>query len=248
MEWKDDGIVVGVRRHGESSVVLELMTREHGRHLGLVRGGRSSRLQPILQPGNGVEASWRARLDDHLGTYAVEGTHLRAAALMGSAPALYGLAHLGQLVRLLPERDPHPAVYEALDLVIGTLQEPRAAAALIVRFELAILAELGFGLDLSACAVTGAMEDLAFVSPKSGRAVSRAAAEPWAGRLLVLPPFLREGQGRAWPTRDDITAGFALTAHFFARHVEEQRGLPVHETRNAFVGAVMARHDPDEPR
>lgn len=243
MEWRDEGIVVGVRRHGESSVLLELMTRDHGRHLGLVRGGRSSRLQPVLQPGNSVEATWRARLEDQLGTYTVEGTVLRAGELMGSAAALYGLGHIGQLVRLLAERDPHPALFDALPIVLASLGEPRAAAALMVRFELALLAELGVGLDLAACAVTGSMEDLAFVSPKSGRAVSREAAGPWLDRLLVLPPFLREGQGRAWPSRDDIAAGFALTGHFLARNVYEARGLPPSEARAAFVAAVMAREE-----
>ncbi|WP_293862093.1 DNA repair protein RecO [uncultured Alsobacter sp.] len=241
MEWRDEGIVVGVRRHGESSVLLELMTRYHGRHLGLVRGGRSARMQPVLQPGNGVEATWRARLEDQLGTYTVEGTTLRAGELMGSAAALYGLGHIGQLLRLLPERDPHPALYEALPIVLGALGEPRAAGALMVRFEIALLAELGVGLDLSACAVTGGHEDLAFVSPKSGRAVSRDAAGPWLDRLLVLPPFLHEGQGRAWPSRDDIAAGFALTGHFLARNVYEARGLAPPDTRAAFVAAVLAR-------
>jgi DNA repair protein RecO (recombination protein O) len=225
LEWRDEGIVVGVRRHGESSVVLELMTRHHGRHLGLVRGGRSSRLQPILQAGNGVEATWRARLEDQLGTYTVEGTTLRAGELMASAAALYGLGHIGQLVRLLPERDPHPSLFDALPVVLGALGEPRAAGALMVRFELAVLAELGVGLDLDSCAVTGGHDDLAYVSPKTGRAVSLGAAGPWLDRLLVLPPFLREGQGRAWPSRDDIAAGFALTGHFLTRHVYEARGI-----------------------
>jgi DNA repair protein RecO (recombination protein O) len=241
MEWRDEGIVVGVRRHGETSVLLELMTREHGRHLGLVRGGRSSRLQPVLQAGNGVEAVWRARLHDQLGTYTVEATRLRAAELMPSAAALYGLGHLGQLVRLLPERDPHPGLYEALEIVLGSFGELRAAAALIIRFELALLADLGVGLDLAACAVTGRREDLAYVSPKSGRAVSRQAAEPWLDRLLALPPFLHEGQGRAWPSRDDIARGFALTGHFLNRNVYEARGLPPPETRAAFIAAVLAR-------
>src|SRR5690242_17523715 len=123
MEWRDEGIVIGVRRHGEGSVLLEAMTRAHGRHLGLVRGGRSPRMQATLQAGNSVDLAWRARLDEHLGNYQAEGTRLRAASLIGSPAALYGLGVLAGLVRLLPERDPHPGLFEALGVVIDALQE-----------------------------------------------------------------------------------------------------------------------------
>jgi DNA repair protein RecO (recombination protein O) len=240
MEWQDEGIVLGVRRHGETSVLLEVMTRGHGRHLGLVRGGRSARLQPVLQPGNGVAVHWRARLEEHLGQYTVEGTRLRAAGLMPRPASLYGLSALAAIVRLLPERDANPGLYEALGIVLDALDDPQIAAPLMVRFELAILAELGVGLDLGTCALTGAAEGLAFVSPKSGRAVSAAAAEPWAGRLLSLPSFLTEGQGRAMPQAVDLAAGFALTGHFLSRHVLEPRGLPMPDVRTAFVAAVTA--------
>ena len=133
MEWTDEGIVLGVRRHGESSAIVELLTREHGRHLGLVRGGASSRMRPLLQPGNSVTAVWRARLDEHLGTYALEGTRLRAAVLLASSHAVYGVTHLASLARLLPERDPHEDIYEMLveprppygsDAVAGLQQWP----------------------------------------------------------------------------------------------------------------------------
>jgi DNA repair protein RecO (recombination protein O) len=239
MEWRDEGMVVGVRRHGESSVLLELMTREHGRHLGLVRGGRSSRLQPVLQQGNSVQAVWRARLDEQLGTFQVEATTLRTAQLMGSQAALYGVALLGALVRLLPERDPHPAVHEALVVVADALHDPALAAPLVIRFELSLLTELGVGLALDECAATGVRDDLLYVSPKSGRAVSAVAGEPYADRLLRLPAFLREGQGRVQPSAEELGQGFALTGHFLLRNVFEPRGLPMPEVRAAFMAAAL---------
>ena len=179
MEWRDEGIVLGTRKHGESSAILEVMTRAHGRHLGLVRGGRSRKQQPMLQAGNLVEIIWRARLDEHLGIFQAEPLELNAARLFDSASAIYAIQTLAAHLRLLPERDPHAALYEALKVMIGHLDEPVAAAELVVRFELLILEELGFGLDLLTCAATGAREDLAYVSPKSGRAVSRSAGRPW---------------------------------------------------------------------
>src|SRR5947209_15355630 len=183
MEWTDEGIVLGVRRHGETSAIVELMTRAHGRHLGLVRGGAGSRMRPTLQPGNTVRAVWRARLDEHLGTYAIEGLHSRAAALFASSHAVYGVSHLAALVRLLPERDPHEMIYEMLAATLDHLDDPAAAAVSLVKFELAILSELGFGLDWSTCAASGVSEDLIYVSPKSGGAISRTAGEPWRDRL-----------------------------------------------------------------
>src|SRR5437588_2766039 len=121
MQWTDEGIVLGVRRHGEASAILELMTREHGRHLGLVRGGAGSRMRPVLQPGNRVSATWRARLDEHLGHYAVEGLDLISAGFLTAPHALYGVTHLAALCRLLPERDPHPAIHVALAEVLAGL-------------------------------------------------------------------------------------------------------------------------------
>ncbi|MGL6062664.1 MAG: DNA repair protein RecO, partial [Bradyrhizobium sp.] len=155
MEWTDEGIVLGVRRHGESSAIAELLTREHGRHLGLVRGGAGSRMRPLLQPGNSVRAVWRARLDEHLGTYAIEVTESRAGTLLASSHAVYGVTHLAALVRLLPERDPHEDIYEMLAHTLDDFEDASGAAAHVVRFELAMLAECGFGLDLSNCAATG---------------------------------------------------------------------------------------------
>jgi len=237
MEWTDTGIVLGTRRHGEANAILELMTPAHGRHLGLVRGGAGSRMKPVLQPGNTVAATWRARLDEHLGHFVVEGIELRAASFLGSAHAVYGVTHLAALFRLLPERDPHAAVFEALHAMLEQLAEPLSVATLVARFELRLLAELGFGLDLSACAATGGVADLVYVSPKSGRAVSRAAGEAWRDRLLVLPAFLGE-EGPEHPSSEDLAAGFALTGFFLERHVYEPRGITPPEARAHFIAAV----------
>jgi DNA repair protein RecO (recombination protein O) len=242
MEWTDDGIVLGVRRHGESSAIVELLTREHGRHLGLVRGGASSRMRPLLQPGNGVRAVWRARLDEHLGTYAIEGTRLRAAALLASSHAVYGVTHLAALARLLPERDPHEDIFELLEHTLDDFDDAGEAAVHLVRFELAMLSELGFGLDLDNCAATGETAELIYVSPKSGGAVSRVAGEPWRDRLLRLPPFLRNSEDRANDWSDqDLQDGFALTGLFLLRHVLEPRGQHHSDAREGFINAVMKR-------
>ena len=242
MEWTDEGIVLGVRRHGKSSVIVELLTRSHGRHLGLVRGGAGKRMRPVLQPGNGVTAVWRARLDEHLGYYMIEGTRLRAASLLASPHAVYGVTHLAAVARLLPERDPHEDIYEMLDRTLDDFEDAGEAAVHLIRFELAMLAELGFGLDLKACAATGATADLIYVSPKSGSAVSRTAGAPFSERLLRLPAFLRPGEGETGGWSDnDLSDGFALTGLFLLRHVLEPRGQGHSDARDGFINAVI-RH------
>ena len=243
MEWTDDGIVLGVRRHGEGSAIAELLTREHGRHLGLVRGGTSARMRPVLQPGNTVRAVWRARLDEHLGNYAIEGLTLRAANLFTASHAVYGVTHLASIARLLPERDPHENIYEMVEAALNDFDDARRAAVQLARFELAMLAELGFGLDLSTCAATGATDDLIYVSPKSGSAVSRSAGEPWRDKLLRLPAFLRDDAGDPSEplTDDDLRDGFALTGMFLLRHVLEPRGQTHSDARDGFIAAVLRR-------
>ncbi len=236
MEWTDEAIVLGVRRHGETSAIVELMTAMHGRHLGLVRGGASRRVTPTLQPGNGVHATWRARLHEHLGNYTIEGTRLRADKLMASAAASYGMQTLAALLRLLPERDPHEGLYRALAAITDRLEQPEVVAPLLVRFELQLLSELGFGLDLATCAATGEDADLVYVSPKSGRAVSRAAGESWKEQLLALPAFLN-GNGSG-ASAADISSGFALTGFFLARRVFEPRGLALPDARAAFLATI----------
>jgi DNA repair protein RecO (recombination protein O) len=237
MQWTDEGIVIGVKRHGEVSAILELTTREHGRHLGLVRGGFGSRMKPVLQVGNGVSASWRARLDEHLGNYTIEPVNLRASSFFAASHAIYGVSHLATLMRLLPERDPHADLYAELEDVFNHLDDAVVAAPMVVRFELQLLSELGFGLDLEQCASTGSRADLIYVSPKSGRAVSREAGEPWADKLLRLPAFLRERD--AAPAGRDLDDGFALTGFFLARHVLEPRGLALSDERAHFIAAIL---------
>jgi DNA repair protein RecO (recombination protein O) len=237
MQWTDEGIVIGVKRHGEASAILELMTREHGRHLGLVRGGFGSRMKPVLQVGNGVSANWRARLDEHLGNYAIEPVNLRASSFFAASHAIYGVSHMAALMRLLPERDPHADLFAEFEDVLNHLDDAVVAAPMVVRFELQLLSELGFGLDLEQCASTGTRADLIYVSPKSGRAVSREAGEPWADKMLRLPAFLRERD--AAPAGRDLDDGFALTGFFLARHVLEPRGLALSDERAHFIAAIL---------
>jgi DNA repair protein RecO (recombination protein O) len=239
MEWIDEGIVLGTRRHGEGNAILELMTRAHGRHLGLVRGGAGTRLRPLLQPGNSVSAVWRARLDEHLGNYTVEGLRMRAALLLAHSHAVFGIAHLAGLCRLLPERDPHPAAHDVLAEILDAIDDPLVVAARIARFELGLLLELGFGLDLAVCAASGRRNDLVYVSPKSGRALSRDAGAPWRDRLLRLPAFLASGDGFLRPTRDDLADGFALTGYFLTRHVYGARGMNPPPARDSFIASIL---------
>ena len=240
MEWRDDALIIGARRHGETSVILELMTSSHGRHLGLVRGGRSRRLRPILQPGNLVVAEWRARLEDHLGALTIEPLAARAAHFLDRGAALNGVASLCALLRLLPERDPHEELFELADAVaagLGDIGDFEIAALMMARFELALLGALGFGLDLDACALTGARDDLAYVSPKSGRAVSRAAGAPWRDRLLPYPDFLRHASDAAAP--GDLVAAFRLTGYFLTRDVLNPRGAALPAARDLYIDALL---------
>jgi DNA repair protein RecO (recombination protein O) len=184
MQWRDDGIVLAVRKHGETGAVVSLLTRAHGRHAGLVRGGAGRRQRGVLQAGNEVHAEWRARLAEHLGSYTVELTRARAAELLALPAPLAGLsAACAVLEATLPEREPHAPLYDALAVLLDALAASEAWPAVYVRFELGLLQELGFGLDLQACAMTGATEGLAYVSPRSGRAVTAEAAAPWKEKL-----------------------------------------------------------------
>lgn len=237
MEWRDEGIVLGTRKHGETSAILEVMTRTHGRHLGLVRGGRSRKIQPVLQAGNRVDLIWRARLDEHLGTFQAEAIEMNAARLMDSAVAVYGLQLLAAHLRLLPERDRHDGLYTTLGVIVEHLQDADLAGELVARFELLVLDELGFGLDLSECAATGTRQDLTYVSPKSGRAVSREAGAPWHDKMLVLPGFLQRGGGQH-ADADAIEDAFRLTGFFFRRHVYEPRGIEPPDARSGFLTAL----------
>jgi DNA repair protein RecO (recombination protein O) len=241
MNWTDEGVILSVRPHAETAAVVELLTREHGRHLGLVHGGRSRKARPILQPGNHVDVTWKARLSEHLGAVTVEPRRSYGAEILDDSTALCALTSLTSLARTLPERDPHPSLFEITLFVLGFLDDPSVWPALYVRWELALLDELGFGLDLSACASTGATTDLIYVSPKSGRAVSAGAGEPYKDRLLSLPPFLR-GETRGGVSASDISAGLKLTAHFIESRVFRPHGSDLPDPRQrlpALIGAQI---------
>ncbi|MFE3836663.1 DNA repair protein RecO [Pseudogemmobacter sonorensis] len=242
-EWRDEGVILTVRPHGESAAIVDLFTLGHGRHAGVVRGGTGRRLAPVLQPGAQLRVAWRARLETHIGTYAVDPVKSRAHLLDDRL----GLAGLGAICALLhvalPERAPHPALWSATQDLLDRLGAP-GWTEVYLRWEMQLLAELGYGLDLSACAATGAREGLAFVSPKTGRAVSRAGAGDWADRLLPLPegmaaPGFVEGNfadsdfaGGRDGTRISpagILQGLAITGHFLNRELAEgawRRPLP----------------------
>jgi DNA repair protein RecO (recombination protein O) len=225
VEWSDEGIVLAARRHGEGSAIVSLLTLAHGRHLGLVRGGAGRRARGIYQPGNQVSAHWRARLSDHLGTFTCELTEAHAATLMEDALALAGLSAACALAEAaLPEREPHAVLYEGtLELLASMRRADRLVS--YVHWELGLLAELGYGLDLTTCAATGRGDDLAYVSPRTGRAVSRQAGAGWHDKLLALPGFLT-GVGEAGA--DDVLGGLALTGFFLERFVfaAQNRRLP----------------------
>ena len=243
MEWSDQGIVLSARRHGESSAILSLLTEGHGRHAGLVRGGASRRQRGILQPGNLVKVAWRARLEEHLGSFTVELLRNPSAAWLDDPARIAALSSACTIAdQTLPEREPSESVFNGLARLLAAMDEPRWQAA-YVEWELALLGELGFGLDLSACAATGSNDALAYVSPRSGRAVSISAGEPYREKLLQLPGFLIGG-APAGP--GDIAAGLALTGFFLDRHLfaPHQRRLP--DPRRRLVERIR-RADAGEP-
>lgn len=225
MEWSDQGIILSVRPHGESGAIAILLTEQHGRHAGLVRGGGSSRQKGMLQPGNAVRATWRARLAEQLGSYVLELDASHAAGLFDDPLKLAGLtAACAVADRALPEREPHPAIHAGLLALIEAMGNEELGdlwIAVYVRWELGLLAELGYGLDLSSCAATGSNDDLAYVSPRTGRAVSLSAGEPYRDRLLALPDFLI---GRGGGEIDDLLKGLDLTGYFLEKHLFNTQG------------------------
>lgn len=245
MEWREEAIVLGLRRYAENSAVVEVMTAEHGRHAGLVRGASGRRLRGVLQPGNKVAAHWRARLSDHLGNFTIEAIENRSARLMDDAEALAGLRSLCALASAtLPEREAHPGLYAGMNLIISMMEDGHIWPALLVRWELELLQELGFGLDLSQCAATGSSEDLAYVSPRTGRAVSREAGKPYHDRLLKLPLFMLASQAGDVGT-DDIVDGLTLTGHFLEKHVLAHRDMGLPGPRRALLETFQKQSSRD---
>jgi DNA repair protein RecO (recombination protein O) len=244
MDWRDQGALLSVRGHGETSAIVEVFTAAHGRHAGLVRGGASRRLAPLLQPGAQLDLEWRARLDEHLGSFRVEPLRARAAAVLGDRAALAGLSAICALLSsALPEREPHPALYArtiALLDALGTPGWPR----LYLMWEMRLLDETGFGLDLSRCAVTGATQGLDHVSPRTGRAVSRAGAGEWADRLLPLPACLLDPEAPATPAA--VLDGLRTTGHFLASRLAPALGpRPLPEARQRLLAALRRDLPPE---
>lgn len=239
MEWRDHGILLTVRRHGENAAIIDVFTEEHGRHAGLVRGGASRRMAPVLQPGAQLDLTWRARLEDHLGSYQAEPLRSRAAAALSGRLALAGLNAVTALLAFgLPERQPHGGLYRQSEQLLDLLANEELWPLAYLRWELALLEELGFGLDLTACAATGATEELIYVSPKSGRAVSRKGAGVWADRLLPLPPVLR-GEGEAGD--EEILIALRTTGFFFEAHLAKSLHQPVPEARGRLLDLLSRR-------
>ena len=229
MEWIDRGIVLSCRPFGENGEIVMALTRAHGRHAGLSRGLRRG---GRLQPGTTAQFVWRARLPEHLGTYTVEVADTAAAAMLDDPDRLAALASACALVEAaLPERAPYPDVFDGLHALLDMLDRP-FWDAVYVGWEVQLLAALGFGLDLTRCAATGANDQLAYVSPRTGRAVTLSAAEPYRDRLLPLPGFL---VGRGEPTADAVVDGLALSGHFLERLLFAQANQPVPQARARLV-------------
>ncbi|MBL9051400.1 MAG: DNA repair protein RecO [Tabrizicola sp.] len=242
IDWRDEGFVITVRPHGETSAILEVFTAGHGRHAGVVRGGASRKMAAILQPGSGLQLEWRARLDDHIGSFTVEPKRSRAH-LMADRLALAGLLSACALLRTaLPEREPHPLLWAETQALLDSIGNEGWTSAYL-RWELRLLEELGFGLDLASCAVTGASEGLAYVSPKTGRAVTRAAAGDWADRLIPLPPGLT---GEGLLDAEAVKAGLRLTGYFLEqglRPVLHERPMPEARSRLVDLLSRPTRND-----
>ncbi len=234
ISWEDQGIILAVRRFGEHDAIITLLTENQGRHAGIVKGGSGKRARGLLQPGNLVKAWWRARLDEHLGTFTLEGLKSYAADAMSAADVLAGLSALCAMAEAtLPEREPHAAVYRHTLHLLEHLSVPGWETHYVL-WELALLRDMGYGLDLTVCAATGGTDDLAYVSPRTGRAVSRGAAQPYVPRLLALPAFLRDAGGEA-DGPDEISQGLALTGHFFEAHVFRPHRQEIPASRQRFA-------------
>ena len=239
MEWRDQGILLSARRHGETSAIIEVFTPAQGRHAGIVRGGTSRKIAPSLQPGAQLDVAWRARLEDHIGAFTVEPLRSRAAVAMQDRLALAGLNAVTALLAFcLPEREPHPALYQRTEALLDMLGQGDVWPLAYLKWELRLLEEMGYALDLDACAVTGATEGLIYVSPKTGRAVSAKGAGEWADRLLPLPPVLRGGAGND----AEVAQGLRTTGHFLTVHLaRDLGGKPLPEARARFVEAFSRR-------
>ena len=236
MDWREEGVLLAVRKHGETSAIIEVFTEGHGRHAGVVRGGTSRKIAPVLQPGAQLDVTWRARLEDHLGTFSVEPVRSRAD-LMSARDTLAAMnAVTALLAFVLPEREAHPELFQRSLAMLDMIGDGPFWTLAYLRWELALLDDLGFGLDLGRCAVTDRSDNLVFVSPKSGRAVSRAGAGEWADRMLPLSPALI-GEGDGSPS--EVLDGLKVTGHFLAQNFASSIGdKPLPAARQRFVDLI----------
>lgn len=240
IEWRDQGILLSARKHAETSAIIEVFTPEHGRHVGVVRGGTSRKIAPILQPGAQLDLAWRARLEDHIGAFSVEPVRSRAALVMGDRLALAGLNAVTALLSFcLPEREAHAPLYLRSERLLDLLGQAEVWPLAYLQWEMALLEEMGYGLDLARCAVTGTSEGLVYLSPRTGRAVSEAGAGDWADRLLPLPPVMR-GEGEAGDA--EIAEALRTTGYFLSHHLAADLGdKPLPEARARFLAAFSRR-------
>lgn len=242
MDWQSEGYIVSTRKHGESSAIIDVLTPDYGRHSGLVRGGNSRRLRPVLEIGNKVQVQWRARLSEHLGNFTVEPIKLHAATLMHERTSLVGLNAVCAMAKtVLPERQAFPQVFAAFDVLMQNFKDVDIWPALYVRWEMGVLAALGYGLDLSICAATGGNDNLTHVSPRTGRAVSASAAQPYLDKLLPLPPFMR---GERSLSGDDIANGLKLTGYFLETRVQWGINQTLPEARGVMVERLLSLKAP----
>lgn len=236
MDWREEGVLLAVRKHGETSAIIDVFTEGHGRHAGVVRGGTSRKIAPVLQPGAQLDVTWRARLEDHLGTFSVEPVRSRAD-LMSARDTLAAMNAVTSLLAfVLPEREAHPTLYQRSLAMLDMIGDGPFWTLAYLRWELALLDDLGFGLDLGRCAVTDRSDNLVFVSPKSGRAVSRAGAGEWVDRMLPLSPALI-GEGDGSPS--EVLDGLKVTGHFLAQNFASSIGdKPLPAARQRFVDLI----------
>ena len=240
MDWREEGLLLAVRKHGETAAIIDVFTESHGRHAGVVRGGTSRKIAPILQPGAQLDLTWRARLEEHLGAFTVEPVRSRAAQMMADRETLAALnAATALLAFSLPEREAHPALYRRTQALFDMIGEGEFWPLAYLRWELALLEDLGFGLDLETCAATGSTDKLAFVSPRTGRAVSEAGAGAYKDRLLPLSPAL---VGKGEGSTEDILSGLKTTGHFLTHHLAPSLGdRPPPAARQRLVDALARR-------
>lgn len=242
MEWREDGILLAVRRHGEHAVIIDVFTEKHGRHAGVVRGGAGRKIAPILQPGAQIDVTWKARLEEHLGSFSVEPVKSRAVQMMNNRETLAALNSVTALLTFtLPEREAHPVLYRKTLAMIEMIGEGEFWALAYLRWEISLLEELGFGLDLGRCAVSGSSENLNYISPKTGRAVSQDAAGEWVAKLLPLSPAL---VGAGDGSTRELLSGLSVTGHFLTSQIVPALGdKPLPAARARFVDVIARRSD-----